>query len=432
MAAKHENVKWVDGLRGLASFTVVLTHIARAFDPDLFNPSPGPDMRPRILQYPIIRVLPQGRIGVAIFSLVTGYVCALKPIRQIRSSNSPAAFRSISQSAFRRIPRLVLPTTIATIMAWFLCQFGVFHQARRCDSWWISVTSPEITPFFGEAVKSLLLNLITTWTRSWNIYDGNQWTLLPLLKGAMLIYIAIIGTAGMKTAFGMQFFFGAFLSDLSQHPPHIHWLSHHPSLAYTLSPILILSGLYLASYPEGKPELASWSNSLHSLSTYIFPSEPDVPRFYTGVGLDLIALGIHFSPQVKTALSNRHLLWLGKNSFAVYLIHGTLMRTLLIWILYGVKVPEDGKDEKGEVVRGVMRMCGRWRWYPGIAVWLVLLYVCADAWTRWVDPWCGRVTKRLERYVFEEDSGMASPGGSGSGSGSGGVGLGGGEKRLLG
>lgn len=102
------------------------------------------------------------------------------------------------------MPRLVLPTTIATTIIWFLCQFGIYKVAKRSDSWWIEATSPDITPYFGDAVKSLLYHLITTWTRGWNIYDGNQWTLLPLLKGAMMVYVFMLGTAGMKARYRMM------------------------------------------------------------------------------------------------------------------------------------------------------------------------------------------------------------------------------------
>lgn len=160
-------------------------------------------MAPRILQYPIIRILFQGRIGVAIFSLVTGYVCALKPIRQFRAGQQDAAFAGISRSAFRRVPRLILPTTMATTLIWFFCQFGVFEVGNRVNSWWVNYTSPNITPYFGDAIKSLLYHIITTWTRSWNIYDNNQWTLLPLLKGSMLVYMFLTATAYCKSRYRM-------------------------------------------------------------------------------------------------------------------------------------------------------------------------------------------------------------------------------------
>lgn len=200
---QNSDICFLQGLRGIASLLVVFTHIARAFDEDLFRPTSAEGAAPRIWQWPFIRILFQGRIGVTIFSLVTGYVCALKPIRQIRSGHPEQAFGSIARSAFRRVPRLILPTTMATALIWFFTQFGVFEVANRATGWWLNYTSPNITPYVGNAVKELLMNIITTWTKSWNIYDNNQWTLLPLLKGSMLVYIMLIATAYCKSKYRM-------------------------------------------------------------------------------------------------------------------------------------------------------------------------------------------------------------------------------------
>merc|ERR1712093_268104 len=131
MTTKPENVKWVDGLRGFASLLVVFTHICRAFDEELFKPTSAEGAPPRILQYPIIRILFQGRIGVTIFSLVTGYVCALKPLRQCRAGQQEAMFSGLARSAFRRVPRLILPTTMATT----LIHHRISHRILETRSW---------------------------------------------------------------------------------------------------------------------------------------------------------------------------------------------------------------------------------------------------------------------------------------------------------
>lgn len=68
-----------------------------------------------------------------------------------------------------------------------------------------------MTPWFGDALKSLIYNIITTWTRSWNNYDNNQWTLLPLLKGSMLIYTMLFATAYVKPRYRMLVELGLFV-----------------------------------------------------------------------------------------------------------------------------------------------------------------------------------------------------------------------------
>ncbi|CCU77320.1 unnamed protein product [Blumeria hordei] len=424
MASKTENVKWVDGLRGCASLLVVFTHIARAFDVDLFLPTSAEGAAPRILQYPFFRVFTQGRIGVSIFALVTGYVCALKPIRQIRSGCPESAFNSISRSAFRRIPRLVLPTTIATTLIWLLCQLGVFDIANHVQSVWLNHSSPNATPYVGPALRDLVYNLITTWTKEFNVYDINQWTLFPLLKGSMLVYVMIVASAYCKTryrmivefslflfcyiakdaTFGMLFFFGAFLSDLSQHPSHNHWLANHRLLSCVLSPLLIVFGMLLASYPEDKAEWAHWSEILRQMAAYIFPADNETPRYYSGLGLIFICMGIHISNFVKDALSHRWLLWLGKNSFAVYLLHGTLLRTILVWMYFGVSIPADIIHEDGSSQPGHLPYPGRLRWYFWMPIWFFILYSIANLWTKYVDPWCAKATESLVRFVFQEST----------------------------
>ncbi|MCV5073210.1 hypothetical protein OFB51_24735, partial [Escherichia coli] len=49
-----------------------------------------------------------------------------------------------------------------------------------------------------------------------------------------------------------------------------------------------------------------------------------------------VAVCIFLSPSLQNLLSHRLLLWLGHHSFAVYLTHGTILRTLGMWIVYGI------------------------------------------------------------------------------------------------
>ena len=212
-----------------------------------------------------------------------------------------------------------------------------------------------------------------------------------------------MNTKSFAAAFGMQFFFGAFLSDLSQHPPHLNWVAARKWPARVLAPILILFGLLLASYPEDKAQWMPWSTFMGQTSVYIFPADNETPRFYSGVGLIFLTLGIHFSPSAKNVLSLKYLLWLGKNSFAVYLLHGAFLRSVLVWMLFGIRTPADIIHEDGSREPGPpLQICGRARWYFWLPIWFVILYSAANLWTKYVDPWCARLTQKLEKYVFEE------------------------------
>jgi peptidoglycan/LPS O-acetylase OafA/YrhL len=196
-----------------------------------------------------------------------------------------------------------------------------------------------------------------------------------------------------------------FLADLSTHPPVQQWSNSRPWTRTILSPLLLILGLCLASYPEKHHEWSSWSSWLKTLSTYILPEGHDTARFFTGFGLEFITLSIIFSPRLKDLLSNRYFLWLGKQSFGVYLIHGPLLRWILAWCLYGITLPAPVQDEKHEWRPGPnLKLRGPLVQAICIPPWLLLLYALAHLWTKYVDPLCARWTAAIEKYVWANGS----------------------------
>lgn len=198
----------------------------------------------------------------------------------------------------------------------------------------------------------------------------------------------------------MQFFWGVLLADLQNHEPTTALIARRPRASALLSGALVLLGLALASFPEAHEERAPWSRALARLLAPLAAGGADLPRLGTGLGLELVSAGIVLSPGVlQRALSGRHLLFLGRMSFAVYLLHGPLMRTTLAWMLYGVHAPPPAAAAAERLA------------YPGglalIAwqvVWLPMLYGVASLWMAYVDPWCEKMTNGLVEYVKLEAS----------------------------
>lgn len=140
---------------------------------------------------------------MAIFSFVTGYVCALKPLKLARANEPNKALASVSRSAFRRLPRLWLPATIATVIAWLLCEMGAFEVANHCDSGWMVWSSPDRQGALRPALWSLMTELKRTWTEGQNQYDGIQWTLPYFLKGSMQVYVFVVATVTLSRKWRM-------------------------------------------------------------------------------------------------------------------------------------------------------------------------------------------------------------------------------------
>jgi len=204
----------------------------------------------------------------------------------------------------------------------------------------------------------------------------------------------------------MQAIYGMFLSDLAYESSFKTFMETHTWLRKVISIPLTIAGLLIASYPGEHPDWSTWSNYMYETAPYIFPPDVNIGKRYTALGVDLIIFAIYISPSTKDFLSNRLLLWLGKQSFAVYLVHGTLLRTVLCWMLYGITAqPWDPIfDENGEfAVEPWIPIRGPVVVGISIPVWIGIVYVCASLWTRYVDTFCARITQRLEGWMFVED-----------------------------
>jgi transcription initiation factor TFIID subunit 11 len=144
---------------------------------------------------------------------------------------------------------------------------------------------------------------------------------------------------------------------------------------------------------------------LFTLARYIIPAGHDLPRFLTTLGIQLVVLGIHFSSPVRDLLSNRYFLWLGRQSFAVYLIHGPLMRSVLAWCLFRAPqlAPTPNRHKEARLAMK-LELRGPLVIAFVLPLWFALMYSCAAMWTRWVDPMFARWTQQIERYVTGAES----------------------------
>ena len=182
-----------------------------------------------------------------------------------------------------------------------------------------------------------------------------------------------------------------------------------------LTPPLAFLGLFLMSQPSDHPQSAAWSKYLFELGQKIFPSQLDMARVWGSVGCMVLLLGIQISPHARRLLSRRPLLWLGKVSFPIYLLHGTFMRSLLAWFTFAGQTPkpfEVPTGANGETV-SIHRypQPGNFRMYVSIVLSMAAMLVAAHYWAKNVEPVFGKITKRAEDLMFGKgDSGGGAGG----------------------
>jgi peptidoglycan/LPS O-acetylase OafA/YrhL len=424
-----QETAFADGLRGIAALYVVASHLVLCYARGLVNPccAPGSE-QPQLLQRPIFRLFASGHSWVAVFFILLGFVNALKPISLIRNEQVDTAASKLAASSLSRIFRLFFPATFATVGSWFICQFGLYEMARHSDAFWLQVNTPAASPNIFAAIGDLRDALINTWKFGGdNQYDQPQWAIIYLLQGSLMTIIALLVTANMTSLWrtvslcllalssvnwshvtldpyiGLACFGGIIMAEFS--------VSAAPTQLTTISPYLsppiAIFALVLMSYPSEHPEGSPWSASLQSFALTTF-GDLNIERLYGTIGGLFLLFSIIISPHARHLLSRPPLRWLGKVSFAIYLLHGTILRSLFAWLLhFGTQMEEyqefesKGDGWAGEVLVSHMRypVPSFFRCCVATTVSMAAILATSHLWSEKVEPVCAALTGAVEKLV---------------------------------
>ncbi|PGH01573.1 hypothetical protein GX51_05138 [Blastomyces parvus] len=427
---KKRDDNWIDGLRGIASFIVVTGHLLTAFAPIMHSPSSSEKGWPLLFQLPILRLCVGGRAAVCVFFLVTGFVNSLNPIKNMQSGKTELALTNLAKATFTRSGRLFFPTNIAAAVAWGVCQLGGFSIAARADAGWVRMVSKAPGPTFWEAVKALLRNWTFFWNDGSGTYDPVHWTIVFFLSGSMRIYLTLLATTLVSARWRVAVVVGLYIfawctSDyivgininaglLLAHLQATYGPRATSTLPKPLPALIILLGLLITSFPQDNHHWTRWSWTMRQIMLSITPASADrfIGRYWVNIGCSVLMTGVFFSRNARRLLTLPLFNFLGRCSFPVYLLHNTLLRSLLVWMVYGASawdraawaaVKEDGAP--AELARG-----GWATFAVAVPVFYGVLYAVAYLWMERVDPQCARVVNWMREKMFAEEVELGRPG----------------------
>ena len=205
----------------------------------------------------------------------------------------------------------------------------------------------------------------------------------------------------------MNVFTGVLLAEMSFEPSVQEYAAHHSKFRWAVTSLMTVLGLLFCSYPEADEDWVKWSRTLHQIGDAIFPWGTEMARVYPAIGADLLLTSVFFSPVAQKALSSPVLVWLGRLSWPVYLIHNVLIRTVLTWMLYGVTMPvqPEGKDPEGnDWPISYLPIAGLWIQVFAYPLFYCFLYRMAQLWLTHVDPLCAGATLWFEDRMFVDDA----------------------------
>ena len=331
----------LEGLRGLASLTVVIGHFTFVFFPFLgtvFAPAPGAVPRyefERWLSYPPFTLAFSAEAAVCVFFVMSGYVLTTKYYLSGAESEIQAA-------AAKRYVRLVLPTFASIMFAWALWKSGAIISAQAIElglAGWAPSWYGTPYSFFGAVWNGLagsplfgdpMLNP-PTWSIQVEIIGSvmlfslialfGKRPLLFLLWGIFLAdFFAYRAAAAL---FYVGFIAGALLNLAAP------WLRARQGV----SAALVLIGLIGCAF-----NLSPAFDWLRAIPLPNFqPLGPDLQgsarMFWNTVGAIALVAGVLGSKPINALLSTRPFAFLGRISFSMYLLHAPILMSVALGTL---------------------------------------------------------------------------------------------------
>jgi peptidoglycan/LPS O-acetylase OafA/YrhL len=326
---RSQKLLYLESVRGLAAFAVVVSHLVFAFaHPDqTATPSLGagapPDVRTgaRLAFWPI----GDGRLAVAVFFVLSGVVLSQGYLRSGGAAD-------LGSACVRRYFRLAVPSLVSVLVACALWKAGLMANAGAADvlagegfptTWLTRVNQPD--PSWKAAATEALWDIFfgPPDTPPYTLYNSVLWTMRIELYGSLLVFafLALFGRHPRASAVSVA------LAILLAAAGQVMWalfavgvwvaLTRHarPEHRYPLglSAVLVLAAFVLAgfySYGEPRWVVIPFVNTVYN-SIDVAPAAAAV----------LLVTAVVFCPRLASWLEMRPFVWLGKISFGLYLIH---------------------------------------------------------------------------------------------------------------
>jgi peptidoglycan/LPS O-acetylase OafA/YrhL len=356
------STRWLNGMRGVASLIVVLSHLLAGTHTELyFGYGQGPSHHKWFLQLPIIRLLYGGNAMVAIFFVISGYAISTDALKYAHKRDWESLYERISSSALRRTGRLLIPTLITSFLVAIVAETAIFEHKQLPAAIFAVTARPR-----GSIVQQLsgwlreIWSLFDPWT--WNTeipdlqYGVQLWTIPVEWRCSMLLYLFIVTSSRLRHQIHVAillfsqyycmakgrwemflFMFGMTLAQINAQQQEPETVENALTFPYHNSPRLIVvaakslffmsilvTGLYLASSPEINSSTALGFQTLNALVPFTFPEE-ERSRFWVAIGASLIMFSVDKIAYMKRPFETTLAQYLGQISFSLYLVHNGII-----------------------------------------------------------------------------------------------------------
>lgn len=345
---------YLDGLRGFAAFIVYWQHHELwAHEPQenyIIESAFGFEGKYRFASFPGVRLMFNGgHFAVACFFVISGYVLSVKPLSLIQAGEQAKLADNLASQLFRRWLRLYIPlivTTFLYMLTWHafggLWINGADKQSNMRDEMW---------SWYAELKNfSFIFNM---GGKPWFTYNFHLWSIPVEMKGSIAIYTSLLALSRSTTkarlwcSAGLVFYFmyicdgwycslfimGMILAELDL----LEAKKQLPRLFSRLSPyknFIYYHFLVIAIYLGGVPSKTTDIKDLQQNRGWYYLSllKPqaafDYKWFYLFFAATFLISATPRIPWLKRFFETHFCQYLGRVSYALYLVHGPVLWTL--------------------------------------------------------------------------------------------------------
>ncbi len=325
-----------DALRGLAALSVMLSHYVLTLGRSHQNPAPR--LLAALRETPL-GVLWAGRSAVLLFFVLSGYVLF------IMLENPRAHYLAY---AVKRILRLYLPYAFAVILGMIGAEFA-YSGALHGVSGWINQfwTKPP-------SVRSAVRQLTVVGTFDTNRYDFTIWTLVQEMRISLIFPVIALF---VRTRRAWQALWPFVILSVAAAAVHIEAVEGHITFfglagaggftAFSFTVFYLLAFALGAALAHHREPLCAWYRRLGAgtrvaLAVASFLVYCYGPQLASTLGHHLVirdwpalaasAMGLiiaAYDTSVAAVLQSRPLLYLGRISYSLYLLHPIILLAAL-------------------------------------------------------------------------------------------------------
>ncbi|KAF7170166.1 hypothetical protein CNMCM5623_002681 [Aspergillus felis] len=365
-STKLHAIAALDGLRGWACLLVFNFHFLFTYTWKVAVGWGFNNENYGILHLPIVHLLVSGHIMVAIFFVISGYVLSYKPLKMIRTRSWEQTLATLASSTFRRGLRLYIPSIVGIVLVFVAVRLGVYNYSLKVlhEGHTILGTNEQHPPLMRSFTKQFwdmylaVVHLMDPWNWAlyYNYYNPHLWTIPVEFRCSIVLFLTIIATSRITAVARLSLVSGLvwfcmrwgrwdvvlFLSGMLmaeadlingtwERPAADENLMHRTRS--TLSRLssrkfwiaLFIFGLYLGSAPNTGYKWTPFYMWTWRITPRTYP-EPH--RFPQTVGAVLIVFSINHSKDIQKLFVNPLSQYLGKISFAFYIVHGPILHSL--------------------------------------------------------------------------------------------------------